>query len=107
MLKIRQKKKKMRPHGVFQMLRSKALELHHGAVIQEKSMLPTLISLSVSRDTNTIQTYELLALPTVLQPLWLDDVLGHRHGREELDGAGHLSGDQMGHFLSAVCDLST
>lgn len=52
-------------------------------------------------------TNELLALEALFQPLRSHDVLHHRDGRQELHGARHLAGDEVGTLLCGLSNLST
>lgn len=52
-------------------------------------------------------TDELLTLETLLQPLRSHDVLHHGDGRQELHGARHLAGDEVGALLCRLGDLPT
>lgn len=51
-------------------------------------------------------THKLLALEALLQPLGRHDVLHHRDGRQELHGARHSAGDQVGALLRRLGHLT-
>lgn len=55
----------------------------------------------------TAPTNELLALEALLQPLRSHDVLHHRDGRQELHGACHLAGNEVGTLVRGLSNLST
>lgn len=60
---------------------------------------------STSASANGKLTNELLTLETFLQPLGGHDVLHHGDGRQELDRARHLAGDEVGALLRRLGNL--